>query len=72
MGSVSNNPAASDDARITAAGEPGDSSEPETAAGDGVERDPESVNNAHNASHAKEADEWLAGGAEEAGYGYGV
>jgi hypothetical protein len=74
MGSVSNNPAATDDdARLTAAGGPGDSSEPGTAAGDGVERSPvDNVDNVNRVTHSKEADEWLAGGAEEAGYGYGV
>jgi hypothetical protein len=65
MGSMSNNPAAADDdGRMAGAGDPPESSEPGNAAGAAVElgRD----------NSAKEADDWLAAGAEEAGYGYGV
>jgi hypothetical protein len=66
MGFVSNNPAATDDdARLAGAGDSPDSSESGTAAGgDGVTRGRD--------NSAKEADDWLPVGVEEAGYGYGV
>jgi hypothetical protein len=67
MGFASNNPAATDDegTRTAAAREPSDSPQPGAAAGgDGVKHGRD--------NSANETDDWLAGGGEEAGYGYGV
>jgi hypothetical protein len=67
MGSIGNNSQAtdSDSTKTVRAGERPDRSEPTPAdCSDGMKRGRD--------NSAAEADEWLAGGVEEAGYGYGV
>jgi hypothetical protein len=67
MGSGSSGKKATDDqtAAVTPAGDSPSASEPANA-------DAAAADAAKRARDKIDADEWLAGGAEEAGYGYGV